>query len=97
MNKAQLIEAIANDVEVPKTVAARALDAVINNVKKALAEGGEVALVGFGTFGIKKRAARVGRNPKTGEEIKIAEAIVPVFKAGKDLKEAVANAELETA
>ena len=97
MNKAQLIEAIAADVNLPKTVASRALDAVLKNIESTLVAGEEVVLVGFGTFSAKKRAARTGRNPKTGEEISIPETIIPYFKPGKAFKEAVASAELELA
>ena len=97
MNKAQLIDAIASEADLPKTVASKALDAVLSSITNALAEGDIVSLVGFGNFQVKVRAARVGRNPKTGEEIQIREAKVPSFKAGKALKDAVANMEVAEA
>ncbi len=89
MNKAQLIDAVAVAADLPKTVASRALDAVLDSISKSLSEGDSVALIGFGTFTVKERAARVGRNPKTGAEIQIKAAKVPSFKAGKALKDAV--------
>ena len=89
MNKQELIEAIANEVEVTKATAAGCLDAFINTVTKVLKKKGEVRLVGFGTFAIKERAARTGRNPQTGQPIQISAAKVPSFKAGKALKDAV--------
>jgi len=92
VNKAQLIESVAEVADLPKAVAGRALDAVLDNITQALSEGDTVSLIGFGTFTVKKRAARVGRNPKTGEEIHIKESIVPGFKAGKALKDAVVDA-----
>lgn len=94
MNKAQLIDAVASTADLPKTVASRALDAVLDSITKSLAEGDVVSLIGFGTFAVKTRAARIGRNPKTGAEIQIDEAKVPSFKAGKALKEAVSEMEL---
>lgn len=92
MNKAQLIDAVAVAADLPKTVATRAVDAFLDTVSKALSEGDTVALIGFGTFAVKERAARVGRNPKTGAEIHIKAAKVPNFKAGKALKDAVGEA-----
>ncbi len=89
MNKAQLIDAVAVAADLPKTVATRALDAVLETITQALVSGDSVALVGFGTFGVKERAARVGRNPKTGEKIDIQAARVAHFKVGKELKDAV--------
>lgn len=89
MNKSELIDAIAASADIPKTVAGRALDAMMESITNALKEGDQVALIGFGTFQVKDRAARDGRNPKTGEAIKIAAAKVPSFKAGKALKDAV--------
>ncbi len=89
MNKAQLIDAIAVTADLPKTVASKALDAVLDCISKSLADGDMVALMGFGTFSVKERAARAGRNPKTGAEIQIKAARVPTFKAGKSLKDAV--------
>ena len=91
MNKQQLIEAIANEVDVTKATAAACLDAFINTVTKVLKKKGEVRLVGFGTFATAKRKATTGRNPQTGAEIEIAASKNPVFKAGKALKDAVNN------
>ncbi|CAM3131878.1 HU family DNA-binding protein [Vibrio rarus] len=89
MNKTQLIEKIADSADLSKASAGRALDAVVESISESLQEGDQVALVGFGTFSVRTRAARTGRNPKTGDEIQIAEAKVPAFKPGKALKEAV--------
>ena len=89
MNKAELTDVIANSVDLPKAAAGRALDAVIDSITNALKRGDSVSLVGFGTFTVKDRAARVGRNPQTGAEIRIPAARVPGFKAGKALKDAV--------
>ncbi len=89
MNKTDLIDAVASDAEVTKAEAARAVDAVIDAITKALKKGEAVTLVGFGTFQVRKRAARTGRNPKTGETIKIKASKNPAFKAGKALKDAV--------
>lgn len=89
MNKSELIDAIASDADINKSDAGRALEATIDNITKALAKGDQVALVGFGTFSVKPRAARDGRNPQTGETIKIKASNVPGFKAGKALKDAV--------
>lgn len=89
MNKAELIDAIADSADLSKASASRALDAVIDSVTNALKAGDQVSLVGFGTFAVKDRAARTGRNPKTGEPIEIAASKVPGFKAGKALKDAV--------
>ncbi|EIJ2831218.1 HU family DNA-binding protein [Vibrio parahaemolyticus] len=88
MNKTQLVEQIAENADISKASASRALDAFIEAVSGTLQSGDQVALVGFGTFSVRTRAARTGRNPKTGEEIQIAEAKVPAFKAGKALKDA---------
>lgn len=88
MNKTQLVEKIAENADLSKASAGRALDALIEAVGGALESGDQVALVGFGTFSVRTRAARTGRNPKTGEQIQIAEAKVPAFKAGKALKDA---------
>jgi DNA-binding protein HU-beta len=93
VNKADIVEKIANDVGVPKTVALRVLDTVLESIKDALAAGEQVILVGFGTFMVKERAARTGRNPRTGEEIKISATAVASFKPGKGLKEAVCATE----
>lgn len=89
MNKSELVDFIAGEAEISKAAAARALDAVTTAVKKTLKKGGTVTLVGFGTFSVGKRAARIGRNPQTGAEIKIKAAKVPKFRPGKALKEAV--------
>ena len=89
MNKTELIDAIAAAADLPKASAGRALDAVVDSITGSLKAGDPVALVGFGTFSVKDRAARVGRNPQTGAEIQIAAATVPSFKAGKALKAAV--------
>lgn len=89
MNKSELIEAIANSSDLPKAAAGRALEAVLETISDTLQKGDSVALVGFGTFTIKDRAPRTGRNPKTGEPIEIKAARVPGFKAGKALKDAV--------
>ncbi|EHD6790397.1 DNA-binding protein HU-beta [Salmonella enterica] len=86
MNKSQLIEKIAAGADISKAAAGRALDAIIASVTESLKEGDDVALVGFGTFAVKERAAR---NPQTGKEITIAAAKVPSFRAGKALKDAV--------
>jgi nucleoid DNA-binding protein len=88
MNKAQLIDEVAK-VTSTKKEAELALGAILATIKKALKKGDAVTLVGFGTFGISKRKARKGRNPQTGDVIKIAAKKVPVFKAGKGLKDAV--------
>lgn len=87
MNKAQLVEKIALDADISKAAATRALDAFTGAVSDELNQGGSVALVGFGTFSVKARPARKGRNPQTGEEITIAAANVPSFKAGKAFKD----------
>jgi DNA-binding protein HU-beta len=89
MNKADLIDKIAEAANISKASAAEALDAVTNSITKELKRGNAVTLVGFGTFTVRKRAARTGRNPRTGETIKIKAAKVPGFKAGKALKDAV--------
>lgn len=90
MNKAELIDAIASQGGLSKAQAGQALDATIAAISGALKAGDTVTLVGFGTFSVKERAARSGRNPKTGETIKIEATKVPGFKAGKGLKDAVA-------
>lgn len=89
MNKSDLIDAIAKSADISKASAGRALDAAVESIKKALKKGDTVSLVGFGTFKVGKRAARTGRNPRTGETIKIKAAKVPKFTAGKGLKDAV--------
>jgi len=88
VNKSQLIEKIAEGADISKASAGRALDSFIESVTGALKEDSSVALVGFGTFSVRERAARTGRNPQTGESIEIAAAKVPAFKAGKALKDA---------
>lgn len=89
MNKADLIDAIASAADINKSDAGRALDAVIDSITDTLKKGDQVSLVGFGTFAVKHRAGREGRNPQTGETIMIKPSNVPGFKAGKALKDAV--------
>lgn len=89
MNKTELIEYIAKSADISKAAAARSLDSLIGAVKTTLKKNGSVTLVGFGTFSVSQRAARTGRNPRTGEAISIKSAKVPKFKAGKALKDAV--------
>ena len=89
MNKSELIDHIAGSADISKAAAGRALDSIIGAVKTTLKKNGSVTLVGFGTFSVSKRAARTGRNPRTGEAIKIKSAKVPKFKPGKALKDAV--------
>ncbi len=89
MNKSELIEAVAQSADLSKAAATRAVDAVLESVTGALKENDTVSLVGFGTFTVRERAARSGRNPRTGETIKIPASKVPGFKAGKALKDAV--------
>ncbi|HBK54697.1 MAG TPA: DNA-binding protein HU [Xanthomonadales bacterium] len=89
MNKAELIDAVAGAADLSKADAARCIDAVVEVIKKALKKNDSVTLVGFGTFQVRKRAARTGRNPRTGETIKIKATKIPGFKAGKGLKDAV--------
>ena len=89
MNKTDLIDAIADNAALSKAEAGRALDAVISSVMDTLSKGDQVVLTGFGTFTVRDRAARTGRNPQTGETIEIKAATVPTFKAGKALKDAV--------
>ena len=89
MNKSELIEAVAASADIPKAAEGRAVDAMVEAVNGALKADDQVVLVGFGTFSVKERAARTGRNPQTGEPIEIAAAKIPSFKAGKALKDAV--------
>tara|TARA_Y100000590_G_C15588748_1_gene965171 strand:- start:54 stop:326 length:273 start_codon:yes stop_codon:yes gene_type:complete len=89
MNKAELIDAVAGAANLSKADAGRAVDAVVSSISSSLASGGQVSVVGFGTFSVKHRAARAGRNPRTGEVIQIQASNVPSFKAGKALKDAV--------
>ena len=89
MNKTELIEHIATQADISKAAANRAMEAVIDAVKTTLKKGTDVSLVGFGTFAVTKRAARVGRNPRTGAAIKIKAAKIPKFRPGKALKDAL--------
>ena len=89
MNKNDLIDAIATDADLSKASAGRALDAALAAVTSSLSKGDSVSLVGFGTFSVKARAARQGRNPRTGDAIQIAASNTPGFKAGKALRDAV--------
>ena len=89
MNKAELIDAVASTADLSKADAGRAVDAVVDSVTAALKRGEQVAVIGFGTFSVKHRASRAGRNPRTGETIQISASNVPGFKAGKALKDAV--------
>ncbi|MDG1942670.1 MAG: HU family DNA-binding protein [Halioglobus sp.] len=89
MNKTELIDVIASAADLSKADAGRALDAVVDSITDTLTKGDQVALVGFGTFSVKQRNARAGRNPQTGATIQIAASTVPSFKAGKALKDAV--------
>ncbi len=89
MNKSELIEAVAQSADISKAAAARAVDGMIQSITNALKEGDQVTLVGFGTFAVRERAARSGRNPRTGQVINIKASKVPAFKAGKALKDAV--------
>ncbi len=91
MNKSELIDAIASGADLSKAAAGRALDSTVDAITESLRKGEQVSLVGFGTFNVKQRAARQGRNPQTGATIQIKAATVPSFKAGKALKEAVNN------
>ncbi|AHE99088.1 transcriptional regulator [Thioalkalivibrio paradoxus ARh 1] len=89
MNKSELIDAIAERADVPKAQAGRVIDALTDVVGDELADGSQVSLVGFGTFVVRERPARSGRNPRTGEAIQIAASRTPSFKAGKALKDRV--------
>ncbi len=89
MNKSELIMKVAEDADISKAKAEAAVNALINSVTEELKAGGAAALTGFGTFHVKERAARTGRNPQTGENIQIAAANIPGFKAGKGLKDSV--------
>ena len=91
MNKTELVANVAEKAGLSKKDAEKALSAVIESIEEALVEGDKIQLIGFGTFEVKDRAARTGRNPQTGKEIKIAASRNPVFKAGKALKDAVNN------
>ncbi|MCZ6771923.1 MAG: HU family DNA-binding protein [Proteobacteria bacterium] len=89
MNKAELIDAVAEASEISKAAATRAVDAVIDNIANSLKKNEQVTLVGFGTFTVRHRAARIGRNPQTGEPIQIKASNVPAFKPGKALMDVV--------
>lgn len=89
MNKSELIDAVAAAADLPKASASRAIDAMVDAITGALKNGEQVVLVGFGTFSVKERAARTGRNPQTGKPIDISAAKIPAFKAGKGLKDSV--------
>lgn len=89
MNKTELIDVIADSADISKASASRALDAAIEGITDALKKDDTVTLVGFGTFSVRQREARIGRNPRTGEEIQIKASKVPGFKAGKALKDAI--------
>ncbi len=89
MNKGEFVDAVSNASDLSKADAARAVEAVISTITKTLKQGDSVTLVGFGTFEVRKRGARTGRNPRTGETINIAASNNPAFKAGKALKDAV--------
>ncbi|NNM00499.1 MAG: HU family DNA-binding protein [Gammaproteobacteria bacterium] len=89
MNKAELIDAVAEAADLPKASAARAVDALTDLITDTLKKDEQVSIVGFGTFSLRARAARTGRNPRTGESIEIKASRVPAFKPGKALKDAV--------
>lgn len=89
MNKSELIEAMADSADISKAAAGRALDGLIDAITKAVKNDDSVSIVGFGTFLLRERAARTGRNPKTGMAIEIAASKTPAFKAGKAFKDAV--------
>ena len=91
MNKTELVASVAEKAELSKKDAEKAVAAMLESVEEALKAGDKVALVGFGTFEVKERAARTGKNPRTGEAVKIPAARVPVFKAGKGLKDVLAK------
>jgi DNA-binding protein HU-beta len=89
MNKTELVNAVAESADLPKAAASRAVDAVIDTITKTLQEGDQVTIVGFGSFLVREREGRTGRNPQTGKEMEIPASKVPSFKAGKALKDAV--------
>ena len=89
MNKTELVDAMADAADISKAAASRALDGMIDAVSEALAQGDQVSIVGFGSFSVRERAARTGRNPQTGKTIEIKASKNPAFKAGKALKDAV--------
>ncbi|MEM7207098.1 MAG: HU family DNA-binding protein [Pseudomonadota bacterium] len=89
MNKSEFVDAVADNADVPKATVAKVLDSMVSTIGNSLNNGDQITLVGFGTFLVRKREARQGRNPRTGETIEIAASNVPSFKAGKALKDAV--------
>jgi DNA-binding protein HU-beta len=89
MNKTELVNTVATQAELTKNDATKAVDALIETISSALAKEEKIQLIGFGTFEVRERAARTGRNPQTGEEIQIPASKIPAFKPGKELKEAV--------
>ncbi|MFK5969910.1 MAG: HU family DNA-binding protein [Candidatus Marithrix sp.] len=89
MNKSELIATVSENTDIPKTTVSKAVDAMMDAIKDALSDGDTVTLIGFGTFSVRDRAARVGRNPRTGERLDIKATKVPVFKPGKSMKDAV--------
>ena len=89
MNKTELVKAVSTQAEMTQKDAAKAVDALVETISNTLAKEEKIQLIGFGTFEVRERAARKGRNPQTGEEIDIAASKVPAFKPGKELKEAV--------
>ncbi len=89
MNKTELVKVVAAQAELTQKDATKAVDALFDTISTTLAQGEKIQLIGFGTFEVRERSARKGRNPQTGEEIEIAASKVPAFKAGKELKEAV--------
>lgn len=89
MNKTDLVKAVSVQAELTQKDAAKAVDAIFETISNTLAQNEKIQLIGFGTFEVRERAARKGRNPQTGEEIDIAAAKVPAFKPGKELKEAI--------
>ena len=95
MNKTELVKAVAEKAEVSPAVAAQAVAATFDTIQATLKKGEPVVLIGFGTFGVKKVAARKGRNPQTGEELKIKAHTAPFFKAGKGLKDAVVKTKVK--
>lgn len=91
MNKAELVSNVAEKAEITKKEAEKVINALFSTIEEAMARGEKVQLVGFGTFEVRDRAARTGRNPRTGEEIKIPATKVPAFKPGKALKDSVSS------
>ncbi|MEH7125068.1 HU family DNA-binding protein [Bacillus sp. JJ1773] len=89
MNKTELVKVVSTQAELTQKDTSKAVDALFDTISNTLAEGGKIQLIGFGTFEVRERSARKGRNPQTGEEIEIAASKVPAFKPGKELKEAV--------